>query len=62
MSQSNATVLESVGVSEALPNNAPEDAYTSSVSESHRKKFGQFFTPAAVAEFMAKWIIGNPTC
>ncbi|MEP6925424.1 MAG: N-6 DNA methylase [Pyrinomonadaceae bacterium] len=62
MSQSNATVLESVGVSEALLINAPENAYTLSVAENHRKKFGQFFTPPAVAEFMAKWIICNPSC
>lgn len=62
MSQSSATVLESVGVSEALLINAPEDAYTLSVAENHRKKFGQFFTPPAVAEFMVEWIIGNPSC
>lgn len=42
--------------------NAPEDAYTLSVEENHRKQFGQFFTPAAVAEFMAQWITGNPNC
>ncbi len=62
MNQSEATVLKSVVASGMLLVNAPEDNYTSSVSESHRKKFGQFFTPAAVAEFMAKWIVGNPTC
>lgn len=62
MNQSEATVLKSIVASETLLVNAPEDDYTSSVSEGHRKKFGQFFTPAAVAEFMAKWIAGNPTC
>jgi adenine-specific DNA-methyltransferase len=42
--------------------NAPEDSYIASVAESHRKKLGQFFTPVPVAEFMAEWVIGNPTC
>ena len=62
MSLSKATILKPVATSEALLTNAPEGAYTSSVSESHRKKFGQFFTPLPVAEFMARWITGNPTC
>jgi adenine-specific DNA-methyltransferase len=47
---------------EALFTNAPEDNYTASVTESHRKTLGQFFTPMPVAEFMTKWIVGNPTC
>ena len=42
--------------------NAPEDSYTLSVAENHRKQFGQFFTPAVVAEFMAEWITANPNC
>lgn len=62
MSQSKATVLESIGVSEALSLNAPEDSYTLSVAENHRKQLGQFFTPAVVAEFMAEWITANPNC
>jgi adenine-specific DNA-methyltransferase len=47
---------------EPLFSNAPEDDYTASVVNSHRKMFGQFFTPAPVAEFMAQWIVGNPSC
>ena len=56
------TTSKPAPVSEALGTNAPEDIYTASVSESHRKNFGQFFTPAEVAEFMAKWITYNPLC
>ena len=41
---------------------APEESYTLSVAERHRKRFGQFFTPAPVAEFMTKWVIANPLC
>lgn len=41
---------------------APEDSYAAMVSEGHRKQFGQFFTPASIAEFMARWITGNPAC
>jgi len=55
-------ILKPTATSEALLTNAPESAYTASVSASHRKKFGQFFTPLPVAEFMAKWITGNPAC
>lgn len=44
------------------PGVAPEDAYTASVAETHRKSLGQFFTPAPVAEFMAGWVVNNPAC
>src|SRR5919199_1812792 len=36
-----------------------EKVYSESVSLEHRKKFAQFFTPFPVAQFMAKWILGN---
>lgn len=62
MSLSKAAILKSVATSEAFLTNAPENAYTASVSESHRKKFGQFFTPVSIAEFMAKWVTGNRAC
>lgn len=39
--------------------NNPEKEYSQTVSHEHRKKFAQFFTPYQVAEFMAKWILGN---
>lgn len=54
----NATLL-SAG---ALFTNAPEEAYAATVPESHRKALGQFFTPAPLAEFMARWITANPQC
>jgi adenine-specific DNA-methyltransferase len=60
MNLSNALSSEPAGFSEALFTNAPEDGYTASVAEGHRKKLGQFFTPMPVAEFMAKWVVGNP--
>lgn len=33
-----------------------DDSYALTVSEKHRKKFGQFFTPDCVADCMADWI------
>jgi len=33
--------------------------YSKSTPLIHRKKFAQFFTPFAVADLMAKWLIGN---
>lgn len=62
MNLSRAAILKSIATSKALLTNAPEDAYTAFISENHRKKFGQFFTPAPVAEFMAKWVTSNPAC
>ncbi len=41
---------------------APEAAYLAAVSDSHKKRLGQFFTPPAVARFMAAWLVGNPAC
>src|SRR5579885_972718 len=40
----------------------PELAYLRSITESHRKKFGQFFTPVPVARFMAGWVAANTRC
>jgi adenine-specific DNA-methyltransferase len=62
MTKSKATSLKPIACLQNLFTNAPEDAYTASVAESHRKKLGQFFTPVPVAEFMAKWITANPSC
>ena len=39
--------------------NEPEKEYSELVSLEHRKKFAQFFTPIPIAEFMAKWVLGN---
>ena len=36
-----------------------ESDYTKQVSVEHRKKFAQFFTPAAIAEIMASWLLKN---
>ena len=32
------------------------DAYTENTTLEHRQKFGQFFTPLEVAEFMSRWV------
>ncbi len=37
-----------------------EAAYIATTSITHRKKYAQFFTPAVVADLMAKWLLGNP--
>lgn len=42
-----------------ITSNEPEKEYSQFVSLEHRKKFAQFFTPFAIAQFMAKWIIEN---
>lgn len=34
----------------------PEEGYLSEVDSSHRKAFGQFFTPTEIAQSMASWI------
>jgi adenine-specific DNA-methyltransferase len=39
--------------------NEPEKAYSQLISIEHRKRFAQFFTPFPIAQFMAKWILGN---
>lgn len=54
--------MSSTSVLNTLSKGTPEDAYTASVAESHRKRFGQFFTPGPVAEFMARWIVDHPSC
>jgi adenine-specific DNA-methyltransferase len=39
----------------------PEDSYRTLVSIEHRKRFGQFFTPPAIARLMGEWIAAiNP--
>lgn len=35
------------------------DSYTSAVGLDHRKKYGQFFTPPRVADFMVRWVLGS---
>ena len=40
----------------------PENEYVKTVSQEHRKKLAQFFTPYLVAKFMANWILANPAC
>ena len=39
--------------------NSLENDYSKSISLNHRKRFAQFFTPFAIADLMAKWILGN---
>ena len=34
-------------------------AYLEQVGLEHRKRFGQYFTPPAVADFMAQWVLGS---
>lgn len=36
-----------------------ESRYVKSVSLEHRKRYAQFFTPYAIAELMAKWLLKN---
>jgi type I restriction-modification system DNA methylase subunit len=38
-----------------------EAAYAQVTDPSHRKQFGQFFTPRTVASLMADWVTGKPT-
>jgi adenine-specific DNA-methyltransferase len=40
--------------------NEIELEYLNTTSGQHRKKFAQFFTPLTIANFMAKWLLGNP--
>jgi adenine-specific DNA-methyltransferase len=42
-----------------VASNDIENEYSQFTSLEHRKKFAQFFTPFAIAELMAKWILGN---
>ncbi|MCU0389520.1 MAG: Eco57I restriction-modification methylase domain-containing protein [Thermoflexibacter sp.] len=42
-----------------ITDNSIENQYSKSISIEHRKKFAQFFTPFSIADFMAKWILGN---
>lgn len=37
-----------------------EAKYKRDTPESHRKRFGQFFTPAPIAELMCDWILSRP--
>lgn len=43
-----------------LAANSIEQEYLNATSSQHRKKFAQFFTPPEIADFMAKWLLGNP--
>lgn len=61
MSPNRAAILKPAALN-PLFTNAPEDGYAAMVSDSHRKQFGQFFTPVLIAEFMARWITGNREC
>ncbi len=36
-----------------------ESEYVTKVDAAHRKKFAQFFTPEAIADFMTDWVLGN---
>src|SRR5436190_18629902 len=33
--------------------------YPTTIAPEHRKKYGQFFTPDAVAAFMCQWVLGG---
>jgi adenine-specific DNA-methyltransferase len=43
----------------ALPPSDMETSYINNTPLSHRKKYGQFFTPYLVAEIMADWVLKN---
>lgn len=45
-----------------LTSNLPEEEFSQRASMKDRKKYAQFFTPFAIADFMAKWVIANPKC
>ena len=36
-----------------------EHVYGRYVGEAHRRRFGQFFTPPEIAEFMVSWVLGS---
>jgi adenine-specific DNA-methyltransferase len=36
----------------------PEQSYVENTAETHRRKYGQVFTPGRVAEFMSEWVVG----
>lgn len=38
----------------------PELIYNQTTPLAHRRKFAQFFTPPAIADLMADWLMGNP--
>jgi adenine-specific DNA-methyltransferase len=38
---------------------SPEEAYAASAPLSHRKRWGQFFTPGPVAAFMVEWAVSD---
>lgn len=42
-----------------IASNDIESEYSKYTSLEHRKKFAQFFTPFAIADLMAKWLLGN---
>jgi adenine-specific DNA-methyltransferase len=48
--------LISVYLRELNTSGDPEDAYRSAIPFEHRRHFGQFFTPLAIAELMSEWI------
>ena len=33
--------------------------YVKKVSNEHRKKYAQFFTPEQISDFMASWVLGS---
>ena len=40
----------------------PEQEYTRSMPPEHIRRYSQFFTPLAAAQFMADWVMGAPAC
>ncbi|OJU47843.1 MAG: modification methylase [Bacteroidales bacterium 45-6] len=48
-----------IATTQHILDNSIETDYSKSISIEHRKKFAQFFTPFAIADLMAKWILGN---
>lgn len=42
-----------------IASNDIENEYSKFTSLEHRKKYAQFFTPFAIADLMAKWLLGN---
>ncbi|MDY7010826.1 MAG: N-6 DNA methylase [Planctomycetota bacterium] len=57
----NSTVYERDTVIPLLGYNPadPEESYCDCVPENHRKRLGQFFTPAPIANMMCSWILAS---
>jgi len=46
---------------EPLYSDAPERAFLERMARQRQKSLGQFFTPYAIARFMARWVVASPS-